>query len=715
MNKYLSFVAALLLLVFVLVACPSAKDTTVPELTLSPATTASSRTFTVEGTARDTSGITYLTVQVNDAFPVNIMPKLATDGTFSAEVALDPSKENTITVVAKDDAQNATTKTLTVKVELAASSISGHLWNDANANGEQDAGEANLVDRVIFLDQNDNGVLDDGEVSVKTDAQGNYRFTGLAQDKNYIVRQVLPFGEQNIFKRGVDLLAQTTIEPQIVGGTQTTIDTFPFMVAVTAYRVFDGKEQLRPFCGATLLTNEYVLTAAHCVEKVKLGGTRVMLSADTLDPAKTKAAILPISEIILHPKYQSTRKGYDVALLKLEQKVELKDNIYTIDLLTDASEAATDTLVTAVGWGKLYSDAQNLPDDLHVVHTKIFDHAKCEKIASSGEISVENFETQLCAGVPEGGVDACQGDSGGPLLVRKVEGERQRWLQVGITSWGNSCAQANSPGVWADIPALKQWIMANTSTFSLYYAVHLGEEEVKNVDFANQINTRPFHTPAVDRWQVTTLSYPEQNTIVESDKAIDFSWKIFADNLQQAYVCKLIVSTQTENATSKTHDVPCKTGDNTFRLAEGVSGGLHTAKLELQANNISQSRQVTLASQVSRQTGSLQQGDLTDPDYTRKFYIDHFEMGGVPENSIVVVTIESSEPSMNLWVYDKSKRSAAKGGGAIYSMGVNESPLFFRAEPGVTYLLGASTGKDLTPGDYTIISTAATLTPYELE
>ncbi|XP_029665120.1 trypsin-like [Formica exsecta] len=77
-------------------------------------------------------------------------------------------------------------------------------------------------------------------------------------------------------------------------------------------------------------------------------------------------------------------------------------------------------------------------------------------------------ETQLCAGLPEGGRDSCQGDSGGPLLCNGT--------QVGIVSWGEGCARENSPGVYCRVDFYLQWLnetilLNGTSEYSFQYAI----------------------------------------------------------------------------------------------------------------------------------------------------------------------------------------------------------------------------------------------------
>ena len=53
------------------------------------------------------------------------------------------------------------------------------LWNDANANGIQDAGEGGLAGVQIFADLNNNGTREAGEPTSTTNANGNYLLNGL--------------------------------------------------------------------------------------------------------------------------------------------------------------------------------------------------------------------------------------------------------------------------------------------------------------------------------------------------------------------------------------------------------------------------------------------------------------------------------------------------------------------------------------------------------
>jgi hypothetical protein len=77
--------------------------------------------------------------------------------------------------------------------------IRGTKWNDLNRDRVQNAGEPGIPGWTVFLDTNQNGVLDAGETSTKTDASGNYSFAGLAGPRTYTVAEALQPGWQQTF------------------------------------------------------------------------------------------------------------------------------------------------------------------------------------------------------------------------------------------------------------------------------------------------------------------------------------------------------------------------------------------------------------------------------------------------------------------------------------------------------------------------------------
>lgn len=114
-------------------------------------------------------------------------------------------------------------------------------------------------------------------------------------------------------------------ENRIVGGRPTGINHYPWIARI----VYDGHFH----CGASLIAENYVVTAAHCVRKLKKSKIRVILgdhdqSTTTDVPAKMRA----VSAIIRHRNFDTDTYNHDIALLKLRKPVEFTKSIRPICL-----------------------------------------------------------------------------------------------------------------------------------------------------------------------------------------------------------------------------------------------------------------------------------------------------------------------------------------------------------------------------------------------
>ena len=108
-------------------------------------------------------------------------------------------------------------------------------------------------------------------------------------------------------------------------------------------------------------------------------------------------------------------------------------------------------MATIAGWGTT-SEGGDTPDTLQEAQVPVTTDATC-----AGAYSDFDPATMVCAGYPQGGTDTCQVDSGGPLFGRTAAGDLK---VVGATSFGEGCARAGKPGVYARVAdtALREWI-----------------------------------------------------------------------------------------------------------------------------------------------------------------------------------------------------------------------------------------------------------------
>ncbi|MGH8792562.1 MAG: S1 family peptidase [Stackebrandtia sp.] len=229
----------------------------------------------------------------------------------------------------------------------------------------------------------------------------------------------------------------------VIGGEPAEEGQFPYMVALA-----DAADPAFNFCGGSLVAEDIVLTAAHCLEGTKAAdvvarhGSVDLESGDVTDYAG--------EEIHLSEDYgDPTVISNDWALLKLAEPVE------GAELLPIVDNADSDTGdFEVMGWG--VTDTGDVSTTLNWATVPFIDDEQCAEAYGEGE--EWHAESQICAGNwDDGGVDTCQGDSGGPMISRDENGDA---VQVGIVSWGYGCAEPKNPGVYSQVSYLSEAINA---------------------------------------------------------------------------------------------------------------------------------------------------------------------------------------------------------------------------------------------------------------
>jgi secreted trypsin-like serine protease len=226
------------------------------------------------------------------------------------------------------------------------------------------------------------------------------------------------------------------VAPRIVGGTNADPTAHPFQVGLLSKRIRANSKA--HFCGGTLVSDRYVVTAAHCSDVFRLPSRQVQVLVGTqkLDGGGRR---IDVRTVYIHPGWNPARSGfdYDVAVWELAKPVS------GIPFASLASTQPTNagTLLRTTGWGKLAYGTKNVPINLQQVDVPFVptSNGSCQ---SQGGIT----SRMICAG--EAGKDSCQGDSGGPLTINRGSGYTEL---VGIVSFGYECARPGRPGVYANV------------------------------------------------------------------------------------------------------------------------------------------------------------------------------------------------------------------------------------------------------------------------
>ncbi|XP_030644550.1 trypsin-3-like [Chanos chanos] len=219
-------------------------------------------------------------------------------------------------------------------------------------------------------------------------------------------------------------------DEKVVGGYECPRHSVPYQASLNA-----GYH----FCGGSLITSQWVISAAHCFDyytQVRLGEHDIAVNEGT-------EQFIDAEKLIRHPYYNSYNLDNDIMLIKLSRPAILNSYVQTVPLPSRCPQANEHCMVS--GWGNTITNGSDYPDRLQCLWQPIIDHTTCRN--AYPHYFTDNM---VCSGFMQGGASSCQGDSGGPLVCN---GELQ-----GIVSWGYDCAQVGHPSVYVRVCRYNNWI-----------------------------------------------------------------------------------------------------------------------------------------------------------------------------------------------------------------------------------------------------------------
>ncbi|KAK2726679.1 brachyurin-like [Artemia franciscana] len=232
---------------------------------------------------------------------------------------------------------------------------------------------------------------------------------------------------------------------KIVGGIEAIPNSWPWQVGIFIDDIY--------FCGGFLISDEWVMTAAHCTEGARYFDI-LLGSHNVLQSSEEGRLELRSYQYIEHERWSSLFLVNDISIIKLPTVVSFNERISPVCLPTwlDALNDFIGVTATPTGWGRT-SGSSSISSTLQEVTVPVMANSECNKFY--GTIQTEH----ICID-SNGGMGTCNGDSGGPLNYDSGEGV---WKSLGITSFGSSFGcEAGFPDAFTRVTSYLGWISEKT-------------------------------------------------------------------------------------------------------------------------------------------------------------------------------------------------------------------------------------------------------------
>ncbi|KAL7013282.1 hypothetical protein ACKWTF_015318 [Chironomus riparius] len=248
----------------------------------------------------------------------------------------------------------------------------------------------------------------------------------------------------------------------IIGGMHTKRGDFPWNAAL----VLSGGQF---FCGAILVSNRKVVTAAHCIQDK--GIKHPLLPRDMLvllgvydlnNPYEAGRGIFSVQSINMHPDWNPQAESFDadITVLVLENEVTFGSNIQPVCLDSNITDIKRGYVV---GYGKSEDDTkvhENIPK---IIEVPIHKNEDC--FLNDYLLAKLSSRRTFCGGTGTG-IGVCNGDSGSGLIVTDGSAYYLRAIVSSSLLNANRECNVDTYSVFTDVTQYVEWINGvSTSLF----------------------------------------------------------------------------------------------------------------------------------------------------------------------------------------------------------------------------------------------------------
>jgi len=245
------------------------------------------------------------------------------------------------------------------------------------------------------------------------------------------------------------------LDKRIVNGEDATANAFPSIASLQQWE--------QNFCGGSLIAPEWILTAAHCLEKIKdltnFDGYQAVLGEHDLNKKSDTEQIVQYEKVFLHQSYKGKHGHYhhDIALIKLTKPVTTNQHVKFATLSHDADDHLDKEDCLLVGWGDNEYNDQDSKPVLQQIKMEIVPNADCKwkwESITSGQVCVQDANPHAV----KGHRSACSGDSGGPMMCGAGHN-----VVKGVASYvAGECEGDAAPNVYTKVSGYIKWIEQHT-------------------------------------------------------------------------------------------------------------------------------------------------------------------------------------------------------------------------------------------------------------